>query len=55
MKAKLIKLSSVHWNTNWSSEERSSYHQKKMASKDERSQIQLQRLGVNAGEVIMIN
>jgi len=55
MKAKLIKLSSVHWNTNWSSKERSSYHQKKMASKDERSQIQLQRLGVNAGEVIMIN
>jgi hypothetical protein len=55
MKAKLIKLSSVHWNTEWSSEERSAYHQKKMASKDERSQIQLQKLGVEAGEVIMLN
>ena len=55
MKAKLIKLSSVHWNTDWSSEERSAYHQKKMASKDERSQIQLKRLGVDAGSVLMIN
>ena len=55
MKAKLIKLASVHWNTDWSSQERSAYHQKKMASKDERSQIQLQQLGVASGEVIMVN
>ena len=54
MNAKLIKLSSVHWNTEWSSKERSIYHQKKMASKDERSQIQLEKLGVNAGKVIML-
>ena len=55
MKAKIIKLSSVVWNTKWSSAERSAYHQKKMASKDERSQIQLKRLGVEAGTVIMVN
>ena len=55
MKSKLIKLSSVDWNTDWSSEERSIYHQKKMASKDERSQVQLKKLGVQAGEVIMLN
>jgi len=55
MKAKLIKLSSVHWNTDWSSKERSIYHQKKMASKDERSQIQLKKLGINAGEVMILN
>jgi len=54
MKAKVIKLSSVKWNTEWSSEERSAYHQKKMESKDERSQIQLKRLNIEAGEVIYI-
>jgi hypothetical protein len=54
MNAKVIQLSSVVWNTNWSTEERSAYHQKKMMSKDERSQIQLKKLAVDAGSVIMV-
>jgi hypothetical protein len=54
MKAKVIDLSSVHWNTKWSSVEREEYHQKKMKTKNERSQIQLQKLGIKAGEVIIL-
>ncbi|MEA3512141.1 MAG: hypothetical protein U9R37_00925 [Campylobacterota bacterium] len=55
MKAKVIELSSVVWTTKWDSKQREIYHQKKMASKDERSQIQLKKLGIKAGVVEMID
>lgn len=54
MQAKVIDLKSVHWNTNWNSSERESYHEQKMTSKEERSKIQLQKLGLEAGEVEVI-
>lgn len=54
MKAKVINLSSVVWNTHWDSNERDVYHKKKMESKDRRSQIQLTKLGIEAGVVEMI-
>jgi len=54
MKAKVIKLPSVVWNIEWSSEERNDYHRKKMKSKDKRSQIQLKHLNIQAGKVSLI-
>lgn len=54
MKAKIIDLPSVIWQTEWECEDREKYHEAKMASKDERSQIQLKTLGIKAGSVIMI-
>ena len=54
MKAKVIDLQSVEWNTQWDSEQREEYHAKKMKTKNERSQVQLEKLGVKAGEVILI-
>jgi hypothetical protein len=54
MKAKVIDLESVHWNTKWSSDERKEYHQQKMKTKNERSQVQLEKLGIKAGEVIIL-
>lgn len=54
MKAKIIELPSVVWQTTWECEDREKYHQEKMASKEERSLIQLNALGIKPGEVIMI-
>ncbi|MEA3383870.1 MAG: hypothetical protein U9Q20_04230 [Campylobacterota bacterium] len=54
MKAKLINLSSVVWETSWDCEKREEYHENKMRSKDERAKKQLEKLGVKAGEVIII-
>ncbi|MCH9812826.1 MAG: hypothetical protein K0U47_02655 [Epsilonproteobacteria bacterium] len=55
MQAKIIDLPSVIWQTQWACEDREKYHEQKMASKDERSQIQLKALGIQAGTVHMIN
>jgi hypothetical protein len=55
MKAKVIDLSSVHWNTKWSSSERKEYHEKKMRTKSERAQIQLEKLGIEAGVVEILS
>lgn len=55
MKAKVINLSSVKWNTDWNSEQREEYHRQKMESKNKRSQIQLQKLGIKAGVVEILN
>ena len=54
MNAKVIHLDSVEWDTEWTSEERQAYHEQKMASKDERSQIQLKELGIEPGDVIFV-
>jgi hypothetical protein len=54
MKAKLVELQSVTWQTNFDSLEREVYHQEKMASKEERSLIQLKKLGLDAGSVEVI-
>jgi len=54
MDAKVIDLTSVHWNTKWSSDERKVYHEQKMRTKSERAEIQLEKLGVKAGEVIIL-
>jgi hypothetical protein len=55
MKAKVINLSSVKWNTDWDSKQREIYHKQKMESKDKRSQIQLKKLGIEAGVVEMLS
>lgn len=55
MKAKVIDLESVHWNTKWSSTERKEYHKQKMKTKNERSQIQLEKLGIEAGVVEILS
>lgn len=55
MKAKVIDLESVHWNTKWSSDERAAYHKQKMKTKNERSQIQLKKLGIKAGVVEILS
>lgn len=54
MQAKVIDLKSVNWNTNWNSNEREAYHAHKMTSKEKRSKIQLEKLGLIAGEVELI-
>jgi hypothetical protein len=54
MRAKLIKLDSLKWNTNWNSKERELYHKAKMESKEERSIIQLEKLGIEAGKVYIV-
>ena len=55
MKAKVIDLSSVHWNTKWNSEERKEYHKQKMRTKSERAQVQLEKLGIEAGVVEILS
>ena len=54
MKAKVINLSNVEWTTQWNSEQREKYHQQKMITKNERSKIQLKKLGIEAGVVEML-
>jgi hypothetical protein len=54
MKAKLVELSSVHWQTNFDTQQREDYHKEKMQSKEERSIIQLETMGLKAGEVEII-
>jgi hypothetical protein len=55
MKAKVINLQSVVWNTTWDCDERAKYHKEKMQSKEARSIIQLETLGIKAGQVQMIH
>jgi hypothetical protein len=54
MRAKLIELESLSWNTTWNSKEREVYHKHKMQSKEQRSKIQLEKLGIKAGEVYIV-
>lgn len=54
MNAKLVPLDNLQWHTNFDSLERERYHKQKMASKEERSKIQLAKLGLEAGEVEII-
>lgn len=54
MNAKVVDLDSVAWDTSWSSEERRAYHEEKMASKDSRAKVQLEALGLTAGDVIYV-
>ncbi len=51
MKAKLIKLHSVHWDVSWDCEHRTKYHETKMASKDQRAAAQLDVLHLQDGIV----
>ncbi len=51
MKARLIKLNSVHWDVSWDCEHRTKYHEVKMASKDERAFSQLEVLHIQDGIV----
>jgi len=51
MKAKLVRLSSVHWDVSWDCEHRVKYHKVKMASKDERAFSQLEVLHIQDGIV----
>ena len=55
MKAKIIDLTSVQWNTKWSSKERKAYHEQKMKTKSKRAQIQLKKLGIKAGVVEILS
>jgi hypothetical protein len=54
MRAKLIELESLTWNTNWNSDERKAYHKEKMESKEERSKVQLEKLGITPGKVYIV-
>ncbi len=51
MKARLIKLGSVHWDVSWDCEHRVKYHESKMASKEERACKQLEILHIQDGTV----
>jgi len=51
MKAKLIRLASVHWDVSWECEHRVKYHDSKMASKQERANAQLEVLHIADGVV----
>lgn len=53
MKAKLIGLSSVHWDASWECEYRTKYHETKMASKEQRAYSQLDILNIKDGTVIV--
>jgi hypothetical protein len=54
MKAKVIDLPSVVWDTDWDSKQREEYHKQKMDSKQKRSLCQLSKLGIEAGSVEVI-
>jgi hypothetical protein len=54
MKAKIINLPSLSWDTKWDSTERAQYHKKKMKTKNERAQIQLDKLNIKSGKVEII-
>ncbi len=51
MLAKLISLSSVHWDVSWECEHRTKYHESKMASKAQRAFAQLQMMQIKDGKV----
>lgn len=53
MQAKLVELSSVVWNATWICQDRTDYHRQKMLSKNYRTQIQLEALGLQPGTVIV--
>jgi hypothetical protein len=53
LKAKLIKIAGIDWNTkNFSDPKRQQYHEHKMASKDTRPALQMKKLGLRSGTVI---
>ncbi len=52
--AKLVNLSGIGWTTAWNDEKRIHYHNKKMLTKRDRGEIQLQYLGVPRGWVTVL-
>ena len=50
-RAKLVALDGIRWDTRWDDSLRTSWHETKMASKVERAELQLARLGVPRGTV----
>ena len=55
MKAKIVEVDFLRWEAEWSCENRMQYHQEKMQSKNSRASAQMHYLGIQAGEVIVIN
>lgn len=53
-RAKLLSLSTIKWNHTWQDEQRILYHRQKMLSKRERAEIQIDRLKVPLGTVIVV-
>lgn len=49
--AKVINMPNVHWKCEWNDPKRLHFHKRKMASKKERAEQQLQFLGVSRGMV----
>lgn len=54
MNAKLVSLPSLFWETSWTCRERERYHQRKMDSKDERAKVQLEKLNIEPGKVLIL-
>jgi hypothetical protein len=55
MDAKIVEIEELHWEVEWRCENRTLYHAQKMASKNERAAAHIHFLGIDSGEVIVIN
>lgn len=55
MKAKIVNIADVVWKTQWECNYRTNYHNEKIASKDLRSKIQLDKLGIASGLVEIVD
>ena len=54
LRAVLVRMKGVEWETNFKDPVRSKYHEKKMRSKDERPANQMLKLGIPNGKVLHV-
>lgn len=54
LRAVLVRMKGVEWETNFTDPVRLKYHEKKMRSKDERPADQMLRLGIPYGNVLHV-
>jgi hypothetical protein len=54
LRAVLVRIEGINWETNFTDPDRAKYHENKMLSKDERPAHQMNRLGIPCGHVLHV-
>ena len=54
LRAVLVRIEDINWETNFTDPDRAKYHENKMLSKDERPAHQMNRLGIPCGHVLHV-
>ena len=54
LRAVLVRIKGIDWETNFTDPDRAKYHENKMLSKDERPAHQMTRLGIPCGHVLHV-